>query len=167
MTLRELTRWVPGVPLIISIIGLAWLVLAPVLEMSCEVPSKPPDFAPAVAELMSGRLRPDEYGIVVLPPRYASLTKTGRAFVERKKNGQVLIFFPTWGLGREGYRGYLYHNRPLSKADIPWSHQGTWAVGVAIVPKIDHQKWQLQLEVDRKVSRHWYYVRTPDAPPGG
>jgi hypothetical protein len=132
-----------------------------------EVPSKPPDFAPVVADLMSGQLRPDSRGFVVLPRRYSSLTKTGRAIVERRKNGLVLIFFPTWGLGREGHRGYLFHNRPLSKADTFYSYQGFWLVGIAIGAVVNHQSSHLRLEVDRKVSRHWYYVRTPGAPPRG
>jgi hypothetical protein len=133
--------------------------------MTYEVPSKPPDFAPVVAELMSGRLRPDSCGIVELSRRYSSLTKSGGAIVERRKNGLVLIFFPTWGLGREGYRGYLFHNRPLSKADILFSYEGYWEVGIAVCDGLHHQRAHLRLEVDRKVSRHWYYVRTPGAPP--
>jgi hypothetical protein len=137
------------------------LYIAPVFRESYELPSKPSDFAPVVAELMSGRLQPDSRGFIVLPRRYASLTKTGGALVERKKNGQGLIFFPTWDLGREGLRGYLFHNQPLSKADTIYSYQGYWEVGIAT------QGTHLPLVVDRKVNRHWYYVRTPGAPQRG
>jgi hypothetical protein len=145
-----------------------YLVLAPVLQVARAerygVPSQPADFAPVVADLMSGRLQPDSNGFVVLPHRYSALTITGRAFVERRKDGQVLIFFPTTGLGREGHRGYLYHNQPLSKADTFESYQGYWLVGIVTGPVVNHERSHLRLEVGRKVSRHWYYVRTPGAP---
>ena len=149
------------------------LFFAPVFLRSFEVPSKPSDFAPVVADVMSGRLRPDRCGGVVLPRRYSSLTKTGRAIVERKKNGQVLIFFPTWDVEREGSRGYLFHNRPLSKADTIYSHQGFWEVGIADgfvysdANGVHFEQLPLPLVVDRKVSPHWYYVRTPGAPQRG
>jgi hypothetical protein len=51
--------------------------------MRYEVPSKPADFAPIVAEVISGRLRPDKDGTVVLPREYSSLAKHGQAYVER------------------------------------------------------------------------------------
>jgi hypothetical protein len=154
-----LTRWALGLVLTIGLAWLAWCVFQnTIVLMRYEVRSEPPDFAPVVAELMSGRLRPDRCGCVALPRRYSSLTKSGYAYFERKKNGQVLIFFPTWGEGREGSRGYLFHNRPLSKADTLHSYQGYWEVGIAT------QGTHLPLSVGRKVSRHWYYVRTPGAP---
>src|SRR5438132_246216 len=154
-----LTRRALPVLLTISIAWLAWYVFQnTIVLMRYEVPSEPPDFAPVVAELMSGRLRPDRCGFVALPRRYSSLTKSGDAYFERKKNGQVLIFFPTWGVGRAGSRGYLFHNRPLSKADTLHSYQGYWEVGIAT------QGTYLPLVVDRKVSRQWYDVRTPGAP---
>jgi hypothetical protein len=159
-----LTRWAFPVVLILAIIGLVWLVLAPVLELNYEVPSEPADFAPVVAAVLSGQLRPDKDDTVVLPRAYSSLTKTGLSIVERKKNGQVLIFFPTWDPVREGKRGYLFHSRPVSKADILYRHPGSWIVGIAH-GEVDHQRFHSLLKVDRKVSRHWYYVRTPLAPP--
>jgi hypothetical protein len=140
------------------------LYIAPVFRESSEVRSKPADFAPIVAAVLSGRLRPDRCGGVGLPREYSSLTKYGQAYVERKKNGQVLIFFPTWDLGREGKRGYLFHNRPLSKADTLHAYQGYWEVGIADCFGLHYQRSHLPLVVERKVSRHWYYVRTPSAP---
>ena len=64
-------------------------------------------------------------------------------------------------------RGYLFHSRPVSKADILYSHPGYWSVGIANGPEVDHQRFHWQLKVDRKVSRHWYYVSTrdPEGPP--
>jgi hypothetical protein len=168
MMLRELTRWTLGVVLTLSFAWLAWSMFQnTIVLMSYEVRSKPADCAPVVTDVMSGRLRPDRCGTVALPRRYSSLTKTGDAIVEEKKNGQVLIFFPTRGVGRAGSRGYLYHSRPLSKADILLRSQGFWEVGIAVCFGLHYQKSHLPLVPDRKVSPHWYYVRTPGAPHGG
>jgi hypothetical protein len=123
------------------------------MEIS-ELPSKPTDFAPVVADLMSGRLRPDGHGIVVLPRRYSSLTRGGQANYLRKNNGLVLILFPTWR-GRGGdLRGCLYHNKPLSEADILWKIKGRCAVAVPHRPVIP----SYYVNIDREVGSHWYYV---------
>jgi hypothetical protein len=150
-----LTRQGLGLVLTISVVCLAlYWSCARLLDIMwiSERPSQPPDFAPVVADLMSGRLRPDSRGIVVLPGRYSSLTRGGRAYYQRKNNGLVLILFPTWR-GRDlDLRGYLYHNKPLSKADILWKNDHHWVVAAP------HGPVNPRVTIDHEVDPHWYYV---------
>jgi hypothetical protein len=132
---------------------LSWALLLYVTGLY-EVSSKPADFAPVVADLMSGRLRPDSHGNVVLPRRYSSLTRGGQANYLRKNNGLVLILFPTWRGKGPDLRGYLYHNKPLSKADILSRWGDRWAVAVPHRPVMPSN----YVNIDREVGSHWYYV---------
>jgi hypothetical protein len=150
-----LRRRVLGVVLTISIACLAvYWSCARLLDMMwiSERPSKSADFAPVVADLMTGRLRPDRRGIVVLPGRYSSLTRGGWAYYLRKPNGLVLILFPTWRARGADLKGYLYHNNPLSEADFFWKNEHHWVVAAPQVPAMH------RVTIDREVGSHWYYV---------
>src|SRR6266849_692659 len=147
-----MTRRVFQVVLTIGIACLAlfWVIRGYVTPF-LEVPSKPHDLAPVVADISSGRLRPDKDGIVVLPREYSSLTKFGEAYVERRKDGLVLVLFPTWDIGRGSVRGYLYHNRPLSKGDTLWMHKDHWAVAAPYGSPVARH---LEVIIEREAGSH-------------
>jgi hypothetical protein len=84
------------------------------VPVGTEKPFNRAAFEQVVHAVLSGSLRPDAKGIVVLPPSQASLTVTGRVYVYRGDSGKALIFFPSW-LGRQRrfqddnwVSGYLY-----------------------------------------------------------
>jgi hypothetical protein len=119
-----------------------------------------------VAAIDSGKLRPDADGEVVLPPHWASVSRTGRVYVNRKGSGLLMILFPTWQGKAWNMQGYLFCSRPLTPADTlsgdPESGNDSLRLFYfafltsSAVPRA--RRMGEEVTLDRKVSANWYHV---------
>lgn len=116
-------------------IGCAGVLFAAVaLAAACyypierESPFRAAEFAAVVASIEARELVPDAGGVVVLPPRYAALTVTGRVYVTRPSSGVLQVFFPSWvgrqtlynpvSPGDDWVEGYLYDSSEVGGGRI-------------------------------------------------
>jgi hypothetical protein len=139
------------------------------LQSSAAIQWNQPLAERVVAEVSKRMLKPDANGMVVLPVRYASVSKTGRVYVSHRGKGLTVILFPLWTGKGGNVDGYLFCNRSLAAADteggdnpssgdalielrsFSWSPRRSSPRGV---PQDDLAEGRL----DRQTGAHWYHV---------
>src|SRR5438046_10281617 len=77
-------------------VGAAALPLLMLWQISAEIPWNQPLAERVVAEVSKGTLKLDANGEVVLPARYAFVSKNGRVYVTHRIRGLIEILFPLW-----------------------------------------------------------------------
>src|SRR5437016_13405926 len=66
------------------------------LNETAEIPFNESECARVAAQIVAGRRTPDATGLVVLPANLSNVTKDGHVYVTHKRNGLLLVLFPTW-----------------------------------------------------------------------
>lgn len=105
-----------------------------------------------VTSVRNGALKPDESGDIVLPPRWARLTKNGHIYVTSAADEPRALLFPTEVDG-DLVAGYIYCQVPLPVKD-KWGNR--WMTFSKIQPVAMYP-----LDVAARFSKvhpHWYYA---------
>ena len=100
----------------------------------------------AAMTALNGGLESDKYGALILPSHLSSLTAGGRVYIVHGNKGVKMVFFPFDEYGQRG-SGYLYCDRPLTKAD--YDRDGDI--------KSDLRE-EGSLTLSRKLARNWYFI---------
>jgi hypothetical protein len=116
-----------------------------------EIPFRKEEAQKIVTGVINHTLPADRSGRVKLPPSLASASKDGGVYVTRKRNGQILILFPTWQGKGGNVRGYLFCSRPLTKTE-----ENGDALELTYLARLSPEPEGVMLQ--RKVSANWYYV---------
>jgi hypothetical protein len=107
-----------------------------------------------VAAVASGALKSDRDGEIALPARWASLTRTGKVYVTRDRDGTRRMLFPTWEGKGGNVRGYVYSSRPITTDTIGLRYFAflTRSGPYHSAPSPN------TVNVDRKITANWYHV---------
>ena len=120
-----------------------------------------------VSKVLSGDLQPNKQGVVELLSSYSRTSVRGLITITRK-NGAVLIYFPT-RYERFGARGYLYTSVPLDFKNTKMI-DGVRSIAVKSDFRTDansesENEGLTTLPLTRMLSEHWWRVEQPDQQP--
>lgn len=137
---------------------LFWATISPWWKFVFDSPFDQEKARHIFSEVQRGALVPDAAGRIVLPGSHSTLTRDGRIYVTRK-DGLLMVLFPTWRGRGADVRGYLWCNRPLTTADVEQSRVGGREPSVTIwVPWAGPEPHQDQVTLVTPLDTMPYYI---------
>lgn len=127
-------------------------------------------FEEIVTAIQTGTLLPDARGIVVLPAKWADLTKDGKVYVTRDSHGIRFILLPAfqagvWFSSNSNFAGYVYSTRPLTGLSTG-SDEGDVTLTGPVLASPQYTAYgvwtsgQTDAYISKKIDAHWYEVYT-------
>ena len=141
---------------------LAAAVLVAFVVGCSRTPTIRPSYQQVVGQVTSGKLAPDEYGVIRLPAELSSTSVDGKVYVSKSTSGSLLILFRTWRGKGSNLQGYLYCSAPLSAADTQKDYYGRTVIDlngpVIHGPPGTTPISRFECVLDKAIASNWYLV---------
>jgi hypothetical protein len=108
------------------------------------------------AQVVTGAMKPDAYGVVKLPASAGKLSLNGEIYATMDSSGITWVLFRTWQGKGSNLHGYLYRSTPATGPVPPTiTVRGPTVQYSATDPPTD----SIDYSVDRQLNSNWYEVR--------